>query len=73
MNKYVLVRETNGDNQFLRELRSDEAYTDDIGCAMEFNTEAEAIKEQIDDEQVAKIIYDENGAIDGYEIVEWRL
>jgi len=70
VNKYVLIRELEGTTHFVQEFHGEDSYTDDIGCAMEFNTETEAIREQIDDEQVAKITYDENGAIDGYEIID---
>lgn len=71
MSKYVIVRKNDKDiDEFLRELHGDDAYTDDLGCALEFDTEYEASRETIDDEFAAKLILDEDGGIVGYEPIE---
>lgn len=70
MDRYILVIHEEGkEPKFAHELHGDDSYTDDIGCALEFETEREAIFERIDDERVAKLLYDEDGAITGYEII----
>lgn len=73
MDSYILYREDLSDGvMFVRELSGDNSYTDDLGCALIFNNETLAFKERIDDERVAKVLYDEHDteAIVGYDIIE---
>lgn len=68
MDKFIIVRTNDkGMPEFLRELHSDDSYTDDIGCAMVFETEGKALRERIDDEFVAVLVFDKEERIIGYE------
>lgn len=71
MYKYVIVRkEDDGSDIFLRELSGEDAYTDDLGVAMVFEQEYEAKRHRIDDERVAELILDSDGAVEGYKFVD---
>ncbi|MGE7828926.1 hypothetical protein [Paenibacillus sp. NPDC093718] len=62
MKKYVLVRkEDDGSDIFVRELSSEDSYTDDLGNALIFDSEYDAQRERIDDEKVAELRIDEIG------------
>jgi|GEM_PF-4777760 len=67
MSKYVLVKKWDNNNVDFVHVTTDD-YTNDLNDALIFESEYEAQRERIDDEQVAKLITNEDGF--KYEIIQ---
>lgn len=65
MDKFILVRvSSNGMPEYLNE---DNWYTNNLRCALVFESESKALRECIDDEFVAVLVFNDEGCIIGYE------
>jgi len=70
MSKYIIARNNDkGQAEFLQELHGEDAYTDDLGHALQFDSEYDATRERIDDEHIAELGFDIEGAIVGYRLI----